>query len=96
MWILFYCSAVEYDKGEDPHLLSSAKYNYAGRPSRVAMSPNGEVVVVASKSSLAFYSVQTGECDAVIDNIYAGKTAGILPVYQVWGFLMTLFYLCQQ
>lgn len=88
--------AVEYDKGEDPHLLSSGKYNYAGSPSRVAVSPNGEVVVVASKSSLAFYSVQTGECDAVIDNIYSGKTSGILLVHQVLGFLMTLFYLCQQ
>jgi hypothetical protein len=55
------------------------------------MSPNGEVVVVASKSSLAFYSVQTGECDAVIDNIYSGKTSGILLVHQVLGFLMTLF-----
>jgi hypothetical protein len=60
------------------------------------MSPNGEVVVVASKSSLAFYSVQTGECDALIDNIYPGKTYGILLVHQVLGFLMTRFYLCQQ
>jgi hypothetical protein len=60
------------------------------------MSPNGEVVVVASKSSLAFYSVQTGECDAVIENIYPGKTSGILLVH--WGsrFLMTRFHLCQQ
>lgn len=69
---------IEYDKGEDPHLLSSGKYNYAGSPSRVAMSPNGEVVVVASKSSLAFYSVQTGECDAVIDNIYSGSVTCLL------------------
>jgi len=60
------------------------------------MSPNGEVVVVASGSSLAFYSVQTGECDAVIDNIYPGKTSGILLVHRGLGFVMTRFHLCQQ
>jgi hypothetical protein len=38
------------------------------------MSPNGEVVVVASRNSLAFYSVKTGKCDTVIDNIYSGET----------------------
>jgi hypothetical protein len=67
-------SLVEYEKGEDPHLLSSGKYNHVGSPSHLAMSPNGEVVVVASGSSLAFYSVQTGECDTVIDDIYSGET----------------------
>jgi hypothetical protein len=54
------------------------------------MSPNGEVVVVASKSSLAFYSVQTGECDAVIDHIYPGETSGDLLIHQFLGFLITL------
>ncbi|KDR15765.1 Transducin beta-like protein 2, partial [Zootermopsis nevadensis] len=69
---------IEYEKGEDPHLLSSGKYNHVGSLSHLAMSPNGEVVVVASGSSLAFYSVQTGECDAVIDDIYSGPITCIL------------------
>jgi hypothetical protein len=55
------------------------------------MSPNGEVVVVASKSSLAFYSAQTGECDTVIDNIYSGETSSNFLIHQFSGFLMTLF-----
>ncbi|PSN56510.1 Transducin beta-like protein 2 [Blattella germanica] len=46
------------------------KYNHVG-PAHVVMSPNGEVVVVSSGSSLAFYSVQTGDCDGVINNIFS-------------------------
>lgn len=69
---------IEYDKGEDPHLLSSGNYSHAGSPSHLAMSPNGEVVVVASRSSLAFYSVKTGRCDTVIDNIYSGPITCLL------------------
>ncbi|XP_069703102.1 transducin beta-like protein 2 isoform X3 [Periplaneta americana] len=69
---------IEYEKGEDPHLLSSGKYNHTGSPAHIAMSPNGEVVVVASGNSLAFYSVQTGECDNIIEDIYSGPISCLL------------------
>nr|CAD7426191.1 unnamed protein product [Timema monikensis] len=68
-----FCPTVEFQKGEDPHLLITGKYNHkSAGPSHVAISPNGEVVVVADGGSLSFYSVLTGECDNTIRDIYSG------------------------
>nr|CAD7575509.1 unnamed protein product [Timema californicum] len=69
----FVAASVEFQKGEDPHLLITGKYNHkSAGPSHVAISPNGEVVVVADGGSLSFYSILTGECDNTIRDIYSG------------------------
>ena len=65
--------SVEYKKGEDPHLKITGKYHQAAPHSLIALSPNAEVVVIATGSSLAFYSTLTGHHDYTIDNIYSGK-----------------------
>jgi hypothetical protein len=67
------CVSVEYKKGEDPHLKMTGKYQQAGAHSLIALSPNAEVVVIATGNSLAFYSALTGHHDYTIDNIYSGK-----------------------
>ncbi|XP_063225822.1 transducin beta-like protein 2 isoform X4 [Bacillus rossius redtenbacheri] len=70
---------IEYQKGEDPHLLVSGKYEHRGTPAHLALSPNGEVVVVAHGNSLSFFSVLTGERDSCIDDIY---TSGAITCVQ--------------
>nr|CAD7449163.1 unnamed protein product [Timema bartmani] len=68
-----YNTKIEFQKGEDPHLLMTGKYSHkSAGTSHVAISPNGEVVVVADGGSLSFYSVLTGECDNTIRDIYSG------------------------
>lgn len=52
--------------------MMTAKYQQGSAPSLIALSPNAEVVVVATLNSLAFYSTHTGELDYVIENIYKG------------------------
>lgn len=61
---------VEFEKGEDPHLLVTGKYAGSG-PALITLSPNGEVVAIATGVSLALFSALTGTCDKVIDNIYS-------------------------
>uniref|UniRef100_A0A1B6MB85 Uncharacterized protein n=1 Tax=Graphocephala atropunctata TaxID=36148 RepID=A0A1B6MB85_9HEMI len=60
---------IEFEKGEDPHLLVTGKYNGSGS-AHLALSPNGEVVAIATGPSLALYSALSGACDKLIDNIY--------------------------
>lgn len=65
------CSVVvEFEKGEDPHLLVTGKYAGSG-PALITLSPNGEVVAIATGVSMALFSALTGTCDKVIDNIYS-------------------------
>ncbi|GJQ80910.1 putative cellular response to glucose starvation [Trypoxylus dichotomus] len=69
---------IDYKKGEDPHLLRTGKYAQGSSPSLIALSPNAEVVAVATTNSLAFYSALTGDLDYKIENIYNGKITSIL------------------
>lgn len=54
-------------------MLKTGTYEQGSSPSKIALSPNAEVVVVATLNTLAFYSALTGELDYKIDNIYAGS-----------------------
>ncbi|KAJ3657265.1 hypothetical protein Zmor_016277 [Zophobas morio] len=76
-WKLF-DTKIEYKKGEDPHLKITGKYHQAAPHSLIALSPNAEVVVIATGSSLAFYSTLTGHHDYTIDNIYSGRITSVL------------------
>ncbi|RZC41645.1 transducin beta-like protein 2 [Asbolus verrucosus] len=76
-WKLFNIN-IEYKKGETPHLKITGKYQQAGNHSLIALSPNAEVVAIATGNSLAFYSTLTGHHDYTIDNIYSGSITSIL------------------
>lgn len=64
---------VEFKKGEDPHLKVTGKYEKSSTPAIIVLSPNGEVVVIASGNNLYFYSTSNGILDNVIQNVYSGK-----------------------
>ncbi|KAF2895535.1 hypothetical protein ILUMI_10640 [Ignelater luminosus] len=76
-WKLF-DTKVDYKKGEDPHLKITSKYEQTSRNARIALSPNAEVVAIATWNSLSFYSTHTGRLDGTIENIFSGDITSIM------------------
>ncbi|XP_046384384.1 transducin beta-like protein 2 [Ischnura elegans] len=74
-----YDTKIEFEKGEDPHLLMTGKYKPTPDvASRLALSPDGTVVAVASGTSLHLYSSRTGNCEASIHDIHAAPINCVL------------------
>ncbi|XP_049803966.1 uncharacterized protein LOC126241467 isoform X2 [Schistocerca nitens] len=73
-----YDTNIEYMKGEDPHLLMTGNYKHENVPARLALSPNGDVIAIASNNKLMFYSALSGKCDKIIENIYTGPITAVL------------------
>ncbi|RZF40481.1 hypothetical protein LSTR_LSTR000360, partial [Laodelphax striatellus] len=71
---------IEFEKGEDPHLILTGNNEgkARGMKSKIAFSPNGEVVAISSVSAVALYSALTGEMDALIDEIYPGSINALM------------------
>lgn len=67
-WRLFDTN-VNYKQGQDARLEKSGKYDLAGSHSLVALSPNAQVLVVATATDLQFFSTLTGELDYTIENV---------------------------
>ncbi|KMQ94257.1 mrna-capping enzyme [Lasius niger] len=65
----FYDIKIEYEKGEDPHLLMTGTWDNT-TPASLALSPNAEVLVIAHGSSISFYSTITGALDTTIQDIF--------------------------
>ncbi|KAJ8679511.1 hypothetical protein QAD02_015298 [Eretmocerus hayati] len=68
----FYDTKVEFEKGEDPRLISSGHWE-GSTPATVALSPNAEIIVIAHGSSISFYSTVNGELDTTIDDVFNGS-----------------------
>lgn len=51
----------------------TGKYEQASKDPKIALSPNAEVIVIASANSLAFYSTMTGQLDTTIESVFNGK-----------------------
>lgn len=64
---------VQYTKGEDPHLLKTGKFNSEGKKSRIALSPDGQVICLSCDSTLTIINALTGEVDKIIRNVYSGR-----------------------
>ncbi|XP_066585275.1 transducin beta-like protein 2 isoform X3 [Prorops nasuta] len=73
----FYDTKIEFEKGEDPHLLVTGSWKVA-TPAVLSLSPNGEVLVIGHGSSLSFYITLTGAFDATIENIFTGSIKKIV------------------
>lgn len=73
-----YDTNIEYMKGEDPHLLMTGSYKHENVPAHLALSPNGDVIAIASNNKLMFYSALSGKCDKIIENIYTGPITALL------------------
>ncbi|XP_071581319.1 transducin beta-like protein 2 [Temnothorax nylanderi] len=71
----FYNTKIEFEKGEDPHVLMTGTWNtttVSEIPASLALSPNAEVLVIAHGSSLSFYSAITGALDTTTEDIFLG------------------------
>lgn len=66
-----YVFTVEFEKGEDPHILLTGTWNTANT-AKLALSPNTEVLAIAHGSSLSFYSTIDGSLDNTIEDIFLG------------------------
>lgn len=67
----FYDTKIEFEKGEDPRILVNGTWE-SSTPANLALSPNGEVLVISHGSSLSFYSTVSGSFDTTIDDIFSG------------------------
>ncbi|XP_014479620.1 PREDICTED: mRNA-capping enzyme [Dinoponera quadriceps] len=67
----FYDTKIEFEKGEDPHLLTTGTWDTT-TPTSLVLSPNGEVLVIAHGSSISFYSTITGVLDNTIEDLFIG------------------------
>ncbi|KAF6207007.1 hypothetical protein GE061_018244 [Apolygus lucorum] len=70
-WRLFNVK-IEYNQGEEPHLIKTGKYKTDGKRACIALSPDGNVIALARSSSLTLVNALSGEVDKEIPNIYSG------------------------
>lgn len=60
---------VEYKKQQDPYLLLTGQW--CGRePARIALSPDGRVVAIASISDITVYNTQTGQIEEEFHSVH--------------------------
>uniref|UniRef100_A0A0A9XUP9 Transducin beta-like protein 2 n=2 Tax=Lygus hesperus TaxID=30085 RepID=A0A0A9XUP9_LYGHE len=76
-WRLFNVK-IEYNQGEEPHLIKTGKYKTDGKRACVALSPDGNVIALARSSSLTLVNALSGEVDKEIPNIYSGPVTKVL------------------
>lgn len=50
----------------------TGQYKSYGSDINLALSPNAEVVVISTGSTLMFYNALNGKCDKVINDVYSG------------------------
>lgn len=79
-----YFISVEFEKGEDPHLLLTGHYksNHSLNV-HLALSPNGEVVVISTGSTLMFFNAVDGQLDRVIHDVYTGMMITFFTFFNV-------------
>lgn len=68
-WRLFN-TKVEYNKGEDPKFMIAGNYDLTSANALIALSPDAEVVVIATYNTLSFYLISTGELDCTINDVF--------------------------
>ncbi|KAJ8922903.1 hypothetical protein NQ315_001445 [Exocentrus adspersus] len=73
-----YDTKVNYKLGEDVRIVRTGKYEQASSHSLIALSPNSEVIVIATFNTLSFYSTLSGDLDYTIENVYSGKITSLL------------------
>ncbi|XP_063975433.1 transducin beta-like protein 2 isoform X3 [Diachasmimorpha longicaudata] len=64
----FYDTKIEYERGEDPRLLTSGAWENT-TPAKVALSPNGEVLAIGHDTSLSLFSTVSGKLDITIEDL---------------------------
>ncbi|CAG0886288.1 unnamed protein product [Darwinula stevensoni] len=73
-----YDTNIEYEKGQEPHLISTNKYeSQPGEKTLLALSPDGRTVAITSGNDLLLFSAISGNLEKRISNIHTG---GIMAV----------------
>ncbi|XP_069800880.1 transducin beta-like protein 2 [Dendropsophus ebraccatus] len=60
---------VEYKKQQDPYLLFTGKWS-GQEPCRIALSPDGRIVAIASVCDITVYNAQTGEIEEEFKSVH--------------------------
>ncbi|XP_057659112.1 transducin beta-like protein 2 isoform X3 [Diorhabda carinulata] len=73
-----YDTKVSYKLGENARLLKSGEYEKSGNTALIALSPNAEVLAIATSNNVALYSTWTTELDYKIENVYEDTITAIM------------------
>lgn len=77
--VLTFRSTVAYEQGQSPSCLITAKYAAStANPSLIALSPTGEVIAIATGSTVEVFSGLDGSRDAIVENIYDTPITALL------------------
>lgn len=76
-WRLFN-TKVEYNKGEDPKLVISGSYDLTAAHALIALSPDAEVVVIATYNALNFFLTATGKLDCTINDVFDDRITSLM------------------
>lgn len=76
-WRLFN-TKVEYNKGEDPKLITTGSYDLTAASALVALSPDAEVLVIATYNTLNFYLTSTGMLDYTINDVFPDRITSLM------------------
>ena len=68
---------VEYQKGQDPYLIQTGKYDHSG-PSLIALSPDGRTVAIATTYNISMYNATTAELAQTFENVHSSKLSTLL------------------
>ncbi|KAK4873636.1 hypothetical protein RN001_012996 [Aquatica leii] len=75
-WKLFN-TKVDYKRGEDPRLKITGKCPNKSDSAKIALTPNAEVVVIATANNVSLFSTTTGELHKTIEKIFTDKITSI-------------------
>ncbi|VEN46055.1 unnamed protein product [Callosobruchus maculatus] len=76
-WRLF-DTQVSYKLGQDAQCIKTGTYEQASSNALIALSPNAEVLAIASGADLYFYSTLTAKLDYTIENVYSDNITALL------------------
>lgn len=74
----FFNTKIEYNKGEDAKVVTVGSYAANAAPALIALSPDAEVVVIATFNGLSFYLTSTGELDETIEDVFPDRIVALL------------------
>merc|ERR1712038_1088990 len=61
---------IEYNKGQDPYLITTGKHSNTGAHCLIALSPDGRSVAIATGADISLYDAVTAELAATFENAH--------------------------
>ncbi|CAG9856702.1 unnamed protein product [Phyllotreta striolata] len=73
-----YDTKVSYKLGQNARFLKSGNYERSGNNALIALSPDAEVLAIATGADVALYSTRNNRLDYVLENIYFDKVTSMM------------------